>query len=214
MDIRIRSAREEDAAFLARIMLMAGRAHGQRGIWDAILGVPDDECLTFLEALSSTGEPHLYHWSGYIIAEVDGHRAAALGGFDPLTSGMEAMMRALPEVFQKLAIPESDQEAAFQRHLRLQPAIPDHRDDSWIIDGVATHPEFRRRGILDRLLAHIIEEGRSRDFRRAQLTMTLGNMPALRAYEKRGFRVVEERRHPDFEALTGAPGMIRLVCDL
>jgi translation initiation factor 4G len=42
----------------------------------------------------------------------------------------------------------------------------------------------------------------------------IGNDAAERAYAKLGFSVVEEKRHPDFEAATGAPGMQRMLAKL
>ncbi len=41
--------------------------------------------------------------------------------------------------------------------------------------------------------------------------MLIGNTPAQMAYEKVGFVVDEEKRHPEFEAVIGAPGMMRLL---
>jgi RimJ/RimL family protein N-acetyltransferase len=35
----------------------------------------------------------------------------------------------------------------------------------------------------------------------------IGNDRAQRAYERAGFRVFGEKRHPDFEAVWGCPGV-------
>ena len=40
MDVKTRSARADDAAFLAWLILTAGRAHVKRGIWEVILNEP------------------------------------------------------------------------------------------------------------------------------------------------------------------------------
>jgi len=42
----------------------------------------------------------------------------------------------------------------------------------------------------------------------------VGNTPAERAYRKAGFKYADEKRHPDFEALIGCPGMVRLLRDI
>jgi translation initiation factor 4G len=78
---------------------------------------------------------------------------------------------------------------------------------------VATIPEFRRRGLVDSLMGEILDAGRIRGHRVAQLTILIGNVPAQRAYEKAGFRVLDEKRHPAFEAALGAPGFMRMVRD-
>jgi hypothetical protein len=83
LKVKIRPAQREDAAFLAWVILTAGRAHVQRGIWDVILGGTDEEHLSFLQILAGTGIPHMCHYSCYILAEVDRRPAAALGGYDP-----------------------------------------------------------------------------------------------------------------------------------
>jgi ribosomal protein S18 acetylase RimI-like enzyme len=44
--------------------------------------------------------------------------------------------------------------------------------------------------------------------------MYIGNTPAQKAYEKHGFKVVDEKRHPAFEEEIGSPGMVRLLRDL
>ena len=36
--------------------------------------------------------------------------------------------------------------------------------------------------------------------------MLIGNDAAQRAYEKNGFVVIDEKRHPEFEAAYGCPG--------
>ena len=41
-----------------------GRAHVQRGVWEVILGGTERECLTFLQQLSVSKTPHLFHYSG------------------------------------------------------------------------------------------------------------------------------------------------------
>jgi ribosomal protein S18 acetylase RimI-like enzyme len=92
--------------------------------------------------------------------------------------------------------------------------IPDDTDGAWVIDSVATVPAHRRKGLVDRLLTAILEKSRRRGFRCAQINLYIGNQSALRAYEKHGFRIVDEKRHPDFEAAIGSPGMVRMLRNL
>jgi translation initiation factor 4G len=87
----------------------------------------------------------------------------------------------------------------------------DTLDGAWVIESVATIPEYRRRGLADSLMAEILEIGRARGHRIAQLTILIGNVAAQCAYEKAGFTVRDEKRHPDFEAALDAPGFMRMV---
>ena len=213
MNIQIRPARPEDAEFLAWLILTAGRAHVTRGIWEVILGGTEQDNFEFLKLLAVTATPHLFHYSCYLIAESDGKPAAGLGGYDPKRLGYEALRRVMPEVFKKLGHTGTDPEAN-NRAERVLCCIPDDSEDAWIIDSVATMPVYRRKGLVDRLLAAMLEKGRQEGFRRAQINIYIGNLPAQRAYEKQGFKIVDEKRHPDFEAEIGSPGMARMLKNL
>jgi len=213
MDIQIRPARPENSEFLAWLMLTAGRAHVPRGIWEVILGGTEQDSLEFLNLLAVTTIPHLFHYSCYLIAEADGRPAAGLGGYDPKICGYEALYRAIPEVFKKMGHSGPDPETN-KRAERVLCCIPEDTEGAWIIDSVATLPEYRRKGLVDRLLAAILEKGRQEGFQRAQISIYIGNRSAQRAYEKHGFKIVDEKRHPDFEAEIGSPGMALMLRNL
>jgi hypothetical protein len=53
--------------------------------------------------------------------------------------------------------------------------------------------------------------GRERGHTQSQIAVLIGNTPAQRAYESAGFRVADEKRHPDFERAIGSPGIRRLL---
>jgi hypothetical protein len=69
--IIIRPAERRDAAFLSWLILTAGRAHVKRGIWEVILGMPEEQCLHFLGLLSVTVVPHFFHHSCYLLGEAE-----------------------------------------------------------------------------------------------------------------------------------------------
>ncbi len=198
---------------LSWVMLTAGRAHVKRGIWEVVLDRLESECSTFLELLTITEKPHLFHHKCFLVAEVDGNPVAALSGHDPQVWGYPALVKAMPEVFRKLHWPQPDQ-AWHDRSDRVLCCIPDDADGAWVVESVATIPEFRRRGIVDALLSAILEKGRREGFSLAQISIYIGNIPAQKAYEKYGFKIVSEKRHPDFEAEIGSPGMACLLRDL
>ena len=213
MNFKIRPARPKDASFLAWVIITSGRAHVQRGIWEVILGGTEEECLAFLQKLVVTKTPHLFHYSCFLVAEVDGHPVAALGGYDPRSLGYSALRKAVVEVVKKLGMSEPDK-AASTRSEKVLSCIPDEVEGSWVIDSVATVPEFRRHGVVSRLLEKMLAKGRKQGFRRAQINMYIGNIPAQKAYEKHGFKVVDEKRNPAFEEEIGSPGMALLLRDL
>ena len=212
MDIKIRSAKADDAGFLAWLIITAGRAHVNRGIWEVILDEPEDRCLAFLKLLTVTETPHLFHHSCYLVAEAADGPVAGLGGYDARILGYPALQKALPEVFTKMGFCQPD--FTVVESPRILACVPDKIDGAWIIDSVATIPKYRRKGIVSMLLEKIIEKGRWLGFRRSQIDIYIGNSAAQRAYEKFGFKVLDEKRDPYFEAEIGAPGMARMVRDL
>jgi len=209
----IRAATPEDAEFLARIILIAGRAHVRRGIWEVVLGGTEEDCLRFLKLLVATDPPHLFHYSSFIIAEVGRRPAAALGGYDPTKKGYNALTLAVREVQRAMRSVETHAppETGAQKVLDC---VPDTVEGAWVIDSVAALPRYRRQGIVSRLLEEILEKGRRGGFKKAQVNIYIGNIPAQKAYEKFGFKIHEGKHSASFEEEIGSPGMASLVVDL
>ncbi len=213
MNLKIRSARPDDAPFLAWLIIAAGRAHVNRGIWEVILNLAERDCLSFLECLAATRTPHLFHYSCYLIAETEEGPVSGLGGLDPDILGYSRLIEALPEVFGRMrSIPIG--QLAGEQPPRITACIPPSVKGAWVIDSVATLPAFRRKGIVDRLLDEVLDLGREKGYHQAQISIYIGNTPAQRAYEKHGFRVLDEWPDPYFEKEIGCPGMARLIRDL
>ena len=213
MKIKICAARADDADFLSWLILTAGRAHVKKGIWEVILGMPEEQCLYFLKLLSVTKIPHLFHHSCYLLADVDGFQVAGLGGYDPVASGNPALWEALPEVFQELrgSSPDANMNGSPPRILNC---IPEPVKGAWVVDSVAATYKFRRKGIVSKLLEEILQKGRQQGFKCAQINIYIGNIAAQRLYEKHGFKILDEIRDPYFEAQIGSPGMSRMVLNL
>ncbi len=57
------------------------------------------------------------------------------------------------------------------------------------------------------MVEEILQRGRTRGATVPDIGVVIGNDPALRAYEKAGFEVIGEKRHPDFEAAYKTPGV-------
>jgi len=213
MNLKIRHANVNDAAFLAWLILTAGRAHVKRGIWEVVLNQPEHDCLSFLEVLTITNTPHLFHHSCYLIAETESGPVSGLGGYDPDILGYPRLIETLPEVYARLGKLPTKEMAAGEPP-RITACIPPSVEGAWVIDSVATLPAFRRKGIVDRLLDKVLDVGRERGHRQTQISIYIGNIPAQRAYEKHGFKLLDEWRDPYFEKEIGSPGMARLIRDL
>jgi ribosomal protein S18 acetylase RimI-like enzyme len=213
MSVKIRRGKSEDADFLARVMMLASRGHLRRGVWDLIAGGSEENCLDYLRRLALAEPVSLCHYSSFIVAEYDGHPAAALCGFDPRDGGWQTLADAMKNVQRQKNWTQADGNASAARTAPVWQCTFDTLEGAWVIESVATMPEFRRRGLVDALMAEVLEAGGARGHRIAQLTILIGNVAAQRAYEKAGFRVRDEKRHRDFEAVLGAPGFMLMVRD-
>lgn len=201
-------AQPKHAAFIAWVILTAFRSHMERGLWDFMRPGTDEEILRYLEALTTTEARHCAHLSLFIIAEVDGEPAAALSGYFDEEHGGAKLVDAIAEVAERTGqVPDPE---GVKRALTVQKVAPEHVPGAWTIEDVATRPEFRRRGLVDALLHEIMERGRKRGATVSDVGVFIGNDSAQKAYEKAGYVVVEEKRHPEFEAVYKSPGVREL----
>ena len=209
---RIRAARPEDVPFLAWVVLAASRSHVERGAWDlTVEGRDDDERLAFLERMLTAERPHWCHRDGFLIAEVDGEPAAALSGYGVDDAALLDPGEAIALCSRASGWSEERLAAAFRRLSAFMGCLPEDEPGAWIVEWVATRPEHRRRGLVQALLGEILERGRQRGHATSQIMILSGNVSAQRAYERAGFRYVDERRSAVFQAATGSPGLLRML---
>jgi ribosomal protein S18 acetylase RimI-like enzyme len=207
--VDIRDANERDIDFIAWVMLAASRSHLPRGIWEYLNGQDEAQTLAFLRSLGSSEDVHLFHWSLFQIAEIDGTPAAAMCGYDSATQGMPAASTAVPAAAMQSGVVFDDE---FMRRAGLVGnVVSDNLDGAWVIENVATAPEFRRRGLTDALIKATLDRGRDKGFTLGQISVFIGNTPAREAYLKAGFEVKDEKRDADFEAEMGSPGFERMM---
>lgn len=204
----IRGARRDDVAFIAWVILAASRSHLPRGAWDLSLDGSEADTLAFLERMVVQEPETFCHHSRFLIAEVDGRRAAGLSGYDP--AQVADVEHAMARILTELGWTREDMEASNRRFAPFLTCVPEQAPGTWIVEWVATRPEFRRRGLVDTLLVEVLADGRRRGYERAQIGVLVGNTPAEAAYLKAGFRIDADRRHPDFEAAMGCPGIKQL----
>jgi ribosomal protein S18 acetylase RimI-like enzyme len=210
----IRPATPDDARFLAWVIQAAGRSHLPIGVWDLALPGDEDARLDVMAAIASTRLLHFAHWTRFLIHEVDGVPAAALSAYESAEFGGEKLGHGMAEAFTSLGWSEDEMVAVTRRmspfgSLRF-PTPP----GLWIVEWVATLPEYRGRGLVNALLLEILERGREEGFTQSQIGYYLGNTPAKNAYEKVGYKYVDEYRHTDWEAALGCPGVARMLLDL
>jgi ribosomal protein S18 acetylase RimI-like enzyme len=209
----IRRAQTEDADFVAWAILAAQRGHRRRGWFDIALDRPEPECLAFVRQIALSPTRSWCHLSHFLIAEVEGRCAAALCAL-PVAGTIAALRGAIEEAALALRLDAADHSALWRRGAYAAHCWMAGESDAWMIEHVATKPERRGRGLASALLAHAMTIGADNGYKRAQITFYIGNGAAERRYAKAGFEFAEERRHAEFEALTGAPGFRRYARDL
>lgn len=203
----IREGRLSDAAFIAWVMQEAGRSHLQRGIWDLALPGPDEKRLSYISQLVKTENRTFCHYKKFLVAEVDATPAAALTAYIPNIEVREISIKALNDILSNDGWTEKQISTMMQCFTPLRTCTPEAPDNTWIIDFVATRKEFRGCGLVGSLLDAILEKGRNLGHKKSQVAIFIGNTAAQRAYEKAGFKIVDEKRHPDFEAALKCPGI-------
>lgn len=212
METHIRAAVEADLPFIAWVQQEAARSHLPRGFWDLAFPGPEADRLRLVGHIARASARSFCHWSGFLVAEVDGRAAAALSAYTrPSETAGRLLFEAMAEAFDGEGWSEAARQAMGERIAPFLTCIPETAEETWIIEWVATRPEHRGKGLVRALLHEILDRGAQGGHAQAQIAVLIGNTPAQRAYEGVGFRVADEKTHPDFERAVGCPGIRRLL---
>lgn len=212
MDIAIRPATLADVPFIAWVQQEAARSHLPRGFWDIAFPGDETERLRMVGRISAAPPRSFCHWSGFLIAELNGHVAAGLSAYTQASiAGGSALFEAMNEAFDAAQWSDAQRQGLGERLAPFLLCLPETAEDAWVVEWVATKPEYRGKGLIRALLHAVLELGHARGHAQAQIAVLIGNTPAQRAYESVGFRVVDEKTHPDFERTVGSPGIRRLL---
>jgi GNAT superfamily N-acetyltransferase len=206
----IRPARPGDASFIARNILASQRGPLPRGWFDIALGWPEPQCLAFVERIAVSQQISWWHVSQFIVAEVEGEAAASLCAM-PAVGTSRAAQAAITAAAVESGLSAFDLAAIFERGAYSRNCWVQGGEGDWLIEHVATLPEYRGHGLMQALIDHALAAGRAAGFERASISFLIGNAAAERCYAKAGFAFAEEKRDPAFEAITGAPGFRRFA---
>jgi ribosomal protein S18 acetylase RimI-like enzyme len=124
------------------------------------------------------------------VAEVDGHVAGAMAAF-PVAEGRERSGRFLRMVLRMR--PPWRWSGVLRLWWAGTRGGPRPPVDSLYVDALATHPEFRRRGIALALLGEAERAARERGLGQVALDTAAGNTAAQALYRRAGFAITEER---------------------
>ena len=206
----IRPAAPDDGAELARLMYISSISPVRNALFDLMFPGDAEGRLEQLRGLYLADARSWFHFSHHLVAEVDGEVAAALCGYGESVAGRLKLAEALTEIGW-------DEQEGIAFAERMEPILrvyPTFADDVWIIENVATFPEYRRMGLINSLLEDIVRKGQESGYMKVGLGIIIGNIPARKAYEKIGFKVMEEYTDGSFEEIFGCPGMARMELEL
>src|SRR5215472_9655368 len=157
----IRAATAEDASFIAWAILMANRSHLERGWFDIALDRPEAECLEFIRRLARARTVSWWHFSLFLIAEVDGKPASALCRFRT-EDGYPQSEPAMREAVEASGWDRSELGKIWQRGSYVVNCIPPGGENRWTLENVATVPEHRGHGLAGLLIARALDDGRAK----------------------------------------------------
>jgi len=203
---RISEATPAHADFLAWVCLAAFRSHLERGFWDFMLQGDEAYKLRYLAALITSGQLHWSHWSTFLSAEVDGKPVSALGGYFDAELGGPTLRLAGAEANERTGRSEEEAAAGFGRAMSIMNVLPEHAEGAWIVENVATLPDYRGQGLCERLVQEVLDRGRAKGAKVSDVSVFIGNDGAQRVYERCGFEVVGEKRDAEFEKVYLTPG--------
>ena len=198
MEINIRPATEADKDFLITSIIAAEKSGGDVVSYCAIFNISEDELRTALgNILDEDMEGQELSISGFLVAEVDGEKAAALSTWVENVNGMSSNM-----IKSNLLMYFIDREKILNAapNLSLMNEVSIHRDDHALqIECVYTVPKYRGMGLSARLInEHIkLRQAASMPFNKVQVILLKNNTSAQKAYAKAGFTVVAEKRCTD-----------------
>ena len=194
MDINIRQATEADKDFLIESIIEAEKS-GSDMISDcAIFSITEDDFRTALSSmLDEDMEGQELNISGFLIAEVDGEKAAALNTWVENASGMSSSMiksNLLMYFLDRQAIINAAPAMALMNEVNI------HRDSNALqIESVYTAEKYRGLGLTSKLInEHIrLKQAAAVPFNKVQVILLKNNEAAQKAYQKAGFAIVAEK---------------------
>ena len=214
MVLTLREATPHDAALIAWVQVEASRSGTPLGFWDLALPGSDEPRLALIAELAISTRSHFAHFSGFLVAELDGAAVGALSGYAPGVKKLGHFVGALNTTLERNGWSEAHRRLLGIRVVPAMSCFSETPVDNWVVEWVALRPEARGKGVADRLLREILDRGRAAGFRKAQITYLVGNTPAQRAYERVGFTEMDHKSDPQFEAIFDAPGTVRMGVDL
>ena len=215
MEMSIRDATADDADFLAWAILTAAEGHlNKPSVWVRVFSGEEQERINLLAKLVVAEPRCIAHYEGFVIAEHKGLPIAAACGYIPAERTPEDFTSALLTVVEEAGWNHQQQVDLLAGFGVFSRCLPMGYEREWVLEYIATKPEFRGSGVTRELLNDLLECGREADVSKARVAYFIGNEAAKKSYRKLGFNEVHEIVDSEFEAQYGVPGVVHMSLDL
>jgi GNAT superfamily N-acetyltransferase len=210
MNIVIRQAKANDKEFIINSIVEAEKSGSDMISYCAIFSITEHELHDILgNILDEEMDGQEFCISNFLVAEVDGQKAAALSTWIEQGSGMiksNLLLYFLGGDKITIAAP----------HLSLLNEINIRREAGALqVECVYTDKKFRGLGLIKQLIEESIKwrltQGNS--FTKAQVILLKNNDSAIRAYEKAGFSIAQEKQCPEKNILKILPGDAKILME-
>lgn len=210
--LSIRTAQPEDIPFLVWVMETAGRSGQEYGFLDAIVPESTEERHELAAQMAITEPRSVFHYSGFLIAEIDGLPVGGVSGYYTPEIHSGHFRQVFAKVLDLRCWSESRRAEMMERISTFDGCFPGLLDDAWVVEWMAVRPEYRRMGIMNELMKAIIAKGlNTTPCKIIQITVFVGNALAYNTSIKAGFMYFDEVCSPEFERMFIAKGLMRLV---
>jgi ribosomal protein S18 acetylase RimI-like enzyme len=210
MEHTTRDAQASDSGEMAKLYYLAGKSHVAVSIYDLMVPGPygmTGDRIDRMARIIAAEAPSWLSYRHYRVIEVDGKVAGGLATFTPEDDSNKDLGKAMMEVGWGVA-----QMLAMSRRLKVWAKTDTGREPGYlVVENVATFEECRGNGFTSELLAGAIERAGNEDHKGLQLTVMLGNEPAIAVYEKAGFKVEKTRENKKFEKVFSSPGVGQML---
>jgi GNAT superfamily N-acetyltransferase len=182
--MRIRPAREDDAAALGELIYVAGQSQYSSSGYDCSIGGGRAAQIRELARLAAAESPSWFHYSHFEVAENDGPVVAAAAGLDRLRCEqyLRPALREAGWSDERISAMESRMAPIFR-------SLPPEPPGFWTLDHVAVLPAWRGQGLARLCLMKIIRRGEALGLQESKVDVFRGNSPARSLYESLGYKL-------------------------
>jgi ribosomal protein S18 acetylase RimI-like enzyme len=202
----IRQATPDDKDFIITSIIEAEKSGSDAVSYCGIFSISEDQLRSLLSDILDEGiEGQELCLSNFLIAEVNGGRAATLSTWIENEEGIPSNVIKSNIFMYTMG---RDKLLGALETIALMNQVNINRTENTLqVECVFTHEEFRGNGLTRQLIDESISTKKKNgaSFEKVQVILLKNNASAIKAYEKAGFFIVEEKRCADSRILDLLP---------